>query len=77
MHGIFTMLILIPTLVFWIPNPKSIFGQIWRKSQSRLFSLKFGKPAHTQYLEDVDSYFDITFEDADSYSEISFLKFQT
>ena len=39
----------------------------------------------TEYLEDVDSYFDISFlkiwnlnlEDADSYSEISFLKFQT
>ena len=41
-----------------------------------------------QTLEDVDSYFDITFfyitqisnpnlEDADSYSQISFLKFQT
>ena len=29
MHGILMMLILIPTLVFWIVNPKSIFGQIW------------------------------------------------
>ena len=29
MHGILTMLILIPTIVFWIANPKSIFGQIW------------------------------------------------
>ena len=28
-HGISRMLILIPTLVFWIVNPKSIFGQIW------------------------------------------------
>ena len=28
-HGILTMLILIPTLVYWISNPKSIFGQIW------------------------------------------------
>ena len=27
-HGISRMLILIPTLVFWISNPKSIFGQI-------------------------------------------------
>ena len=25
------MLILIPTLVLWISNPKSIFGQIWAK----------------------------------------------
>ena len=30
-HGILTMLILIPTLVFWISYPKSIFGQIWAK----------------------------------------------
>ena len=30
-HGILTMLILIPTLVFWISNPKSIFWQIWAK----------------------------------------------
>ena len=30
-HGISRMLILIPTLVFWISNPKSIFGQIWAK----------------------------------------------
>ena len=31
MHGILTMLIFIPTLVFWISDPKSIFGQIWAK----------------------------------------------
>ena len=31
MHGILTMLILIPTLVFWISDPKSIFGKIWTK----------------------------------------------
>ena len=31
MHGTLTMLILIPTLVFWISNPRSIFGQIWAK----------------------------------------------
>ena len=30
-HGIWTMLILIPTLVFWICNPKSIFGLILAK----------------------------------------------
>ena len=31
MHSILAMLILIPTLVFWFPNPKSIFGEIWVK----------------------------------------------
>ena len=63
MHGIFTMLILIPTLVFWIPNPKSIFGQIWtEKVQVVCFAWNLAKPhIHTQYLEDVDSYFDISF----------------
>ena len=30
-HGISMMLILIPTLVFWISDPKSIFGKIWTK----------------------------------------------
>ena len=30
-HGILMMLILIPTLVFWISNPNSIFGTIWTK----------------------------------------------
>ena len=30
-NRILTMLILIPTLVFWISYPKSIFGQIWAK----------------------------------------------
>ena len=29
--GIFTILILIPTLAFWISDPKSIFGEIWAK----------------------------------------------
>ena len=31
MHSILAMLILIPTLVFWFPHPKSIFGEIWAK----------------------------------------------
>ena len=31
MHGILMMLILIPTLVFWISDPNSIFGKIWTK----------------------------------------------
>ena len=30
-YGILTMLILIPTLAFWISDPKSIFGKIWAK----------------------------------------------
>ena len=30
-YGILMMLILIPTLVFWISNPNSIFGTIWTK----------------------------------------------
>ena len=30
-HGISMMLILIPTLVFWISNPNFLFGQIWTK----------------------------------------------
>ena len=30
-YGIWRMLILIPTLVSWICNPKSVFGQIWAK----------------------------------------------
>ena len=30
-HGIFMVLILIPTLVFWISDTKFIFGKIWTK----------------------------------------------
>ena len=30
-YGISRMLILIPTLVFWISNPNYLFGQIWAK----------------------------------------------
>ena len=62
------MLILIPTIFFWIVNPKSIFGQIWaEKVKAVCFAWKLAYThIHTQYLEDVDSYFDI-----------SFLKFQT
>ena len=30
-HGILKMLILIPTLVFWISDPQSIFGKTWTK----------------------------------------------
>ena len=57
------MLILIPTLVVWISKPKSIFGQILAK---KVGVVRFAENWHTDYLEDADSYFDI-----------SFLKFQT
>ena len=41
-HGISRMLILIPTLVFCIPNRKSIFCQIWpEKFKVFLFAPKF------------------------------------
>ena len=56
------MVILIPTFVFWISNPKYILGK-FGKRKLKLFILP--KNSHTQYLED-----------ADSYSEI-ILKFQT
>ena len=76
-HGISRMLILVPTIVFWIKNSKSIFGQIWaEKVKSCPFWMKIDTHTHThththahthrEYLEDVDSYFNI-----------SFLKFQT
>ena len=57
-----------PTIVFWIVNPQSIFGQIWaKKVKAVYFAWKFAhRHKHTQYLEGVDSYFNI-----------SFLKFQT
>ena len=54
-HSISKMLIFIPALVFWIFNPKSSFGQVWDK---RVKAVCFAwKLTHTQYLEDVDSYF--------------------
>ena len=54
-HSISKMLIFILALVFWISNPKSICGQVWDK---RVKAVCFAwKLAHTQYLEDVDSYF--------------------
>ena len=62
------MLILISTIVFWIANPKSTFGKIWaEKVEAVCFAWKLVHAhIHTEYLEDVDSYFNI-----------SFLKFQT
>ena len=62
-HDILTMLILIPTIVFWIANTKSIFGQIWtEKVKVDCFAWNLAHlHIHTQYLEDVHSYFDISF----------------
>ena len=62
-NGIWRILILISTLVFWIYNPKSILGQIWAK-KSKLSDLH--ENWHLRFLED-----------ADSYSDISFLNFKT
>ena len=43
-HVISRLLILVPTLVFWISKPKSIFGQIWTE---KLKVVQFGwKLAH-------------------------------
>ena len=43
-HGILMMLILIPALVLWISDPKSIFGKIWSK---KVKAVQFGwKLAH-------------------------------
>ena len=52
----------IQTYIFKIPITKPIFGQIWAK-KSKLFVLS--ETWNTWYLEDCDSY-----------SDISFLKFQ-
>ena len=80
-HGISRMLLLIPTLFFWFSKPKSILGQIsklfvlpknWhaRTHTQTLRERERERQRQTErekeYLEDVDSYFDI-----------SFLKFQT
>ena len=59
-HGISRMLILIPTLVLWIPNFKFLFGQIWAKNVK---VVGLPKSWHTWYLEDADSYFNICFLD--------------
>ena len=47
-HGISKMLILIPTLVFWISNSNSLFGQIWAK---KVKVVHFNWNWHTWYLE--------------------------
>ena len=58
-HGISRMLILIPTLVFWISNPNLLFGQIWAKKFWLLSVLT--ENWHRWYLEDADSYANISF----------------
>ena len=46
--GISRMLILMPTIVFWIANSKSIFGQIWaEKVKAISFCLKIDTQAQT------------------------------
>ena len=40
-YNISRMVILMPTLVFWIYNPKSVFGQIWsEKNKAACFAWK-------------------------------------
>ena len=53
-HGISQMLVL-----FRIFDTKSIFGQIWVKNIKKLFVLP--ENLHTEYLEEADSYADISF----------------
>ena len=62
-HGISRMLIFIPTLVFWISNKNPFLGKFGPKKSD--LSIQ-PEQWHTWYLEDVDSY-----------SEISFLNFKT
>ena len=81
-HGISRMLNFISTLVFWISNPKSIFGETWAK-ENKVVSFVW-KLAHTVSREyrflfqhqfsDIQN---LSLENADFYSVISFLKFQT
>ena len=66
-----------PTLVFWISNPKSIFGKIWsEKNKAISFASKLAHThTHTQTNTQAQIHREYL-EDADSYSGISFLKFQ-
>ena len=72
------IMILIPTLIFWISNPKSIF---WKILSERVKAICFAwKLAHTHthtHTHTQTHSHTPYLEDADSYSEISFLKFQT
>ena len=72
------IMILIPTLVFWISDPKSIFSENWsEKVKAICFTWKLARththtPTHTHTHTHSHN-----LEDADSYFQISFLKFQT
>ena len=57
-HGILTMVILIPTSVFWISDPKSIFGQMWTK---KVKFVQFGWKLVHRVSRHVDCYSDISF----------------
>ena len=58
-HGISRMLILIPTLVFWISEfSKFLFRQIWAKIAKLSIAAENWQ---TEYNEDADSYFEISF----------------
>ena len=74
---ILRMLILIATIVFWISNRESIFGQIWAE-KVKAVSLPENEHTVSQGCWFLFwCYYDvISFEDADSYSGISFMKFQ-
>ena len=81
-HGISRMLNFIPTLVFWISNPKSIFGETWAK-ENKVVSFVW-KLAHTVSREyrllfqhQFSDIRNLSLENADFYSDISFLIFQT
>ena len=105
MHGTLTMLILIPTLVFWISNPRSIFGQIWAKKVkvvcfdwklvhmlSRdcwfLFQYQFSEfqnlnpfldkfgPKNSKLTSLAENWHTECLDNVDSYSNITFLSFQ-
>ena len=56
-HGISRVLILISTSVFWIFNQKTIFGHGLKKPKLSVLPDDW----HTWYLEDADSYFNISF----------------
>ena len=86
-HGISRMLIIIPTLVFWISKPKFIFWQIWtEKVKVACFVWKWTHTHTHTYIVSRRCWFlfryrfsqmsNLNLEDSDSYSEISFLKLQ-
>ena len=78
-HDISRMLIFIPTLVFWISNPKSIFGEIWAKKNKVVrfvWKLAHTVPRECRFLfqHQFSDIRNLSLENADFYSDISFLK---